>query len=117
MADLIHSDIPTVPRETMQPNGDRVLLRMEEEKQRGRIIIPAGSKLNNVWFGSVLAKGKGPNADYIPLGARVIVEKMFKVKGSSEGYGINRIDCSETDTEEGGGCMLLDADKVLGIVE
>jgi hypothetical protein len=89
---------------------------MEEPKQVGKIFIPSGTKMHNVWFGVVLAKGKGKNADNIPVGAKVLVEKMFKMTGSMTGMGMNGVDCGEKDLS-GSGCMLIDADRILGVIE
>jgi co-chaperonin GroES (HSP10) len=117
MSDSIHDDMPEVKRDTMQPHGDRVLLRMEKPKQKGAILIPDSVKsLDNCWYGTVLAKGKGEYADNIPLGASVMIEKMFKMTGGMEGMGMNGIDCGEQGLD-GKGCMLLDADKILAVVE
>lgn len=117
MSDHFPGEMPEVKRDTMQPHGDRVLLRMEKPKQKGLILIPDSVKsLDNCWYGVVLAKGKGDNADNIPLGVRVMVEKMFKMTGSMAGMGMNGVDCGEQGLD-GSGCMLLDASQVLAVVE
>jgi hypothetical protein len=90
---------------------------MDKPKQKGLIEIPDSVKsLDNCWYGTVLAKGKGDYADGILLGARVMVEKMFMMKGSMEGRGTNGFDCGEKDMD-GKGCMLIDARLVLAVVE
>jgi pSer/pThr/pTyr-binding forkhead associated (FHA) protein len=63
-----------------------------------------------------LAKGKGPNADYVPVGARVIVKKMFLMEGSNVGRGTNGYECSEHDIEHGD-CLMIDADHILAVCD
>ena len=116
MSDPCPNDTFPIKRDTMQPHGDRVLLRMEEPEQNGKIIIPKGARLTKCWFAKVLAKGKGEHADYVPVGARVMVEKMFLMQGSMAGMGTNGYECSEKDMEHGN-CMLMDANNVLAVVE
>ena len=116
MRDPCPNDTYPIKPDTMQPKGDRVLLKMEEPEQKGRIIIPRGAKMESVWYGKVLAKGKGPNADYVPVGARVMVKKMFLMQGSTAGRGTNGYECSEHDIENGN-CLLIDADHVMARCE
>lgn len=101
----------------LKPNGDKVLVRMiRKDRTKSGLWIPDGAKIDTCWMGEVIAKGKGPNADYITVGKTVIIEKMYAMKGSMEGLGQAAIDCSENDID-GKDCLLMDACQILGEVE
>jgi co-chaperonin GroES (HSP10) len=116
MSDPYPNDLPQIKRDTMVPHGDRVLLRMEDPVYTGKLIIPRGANFTKCWYAKVLAKGKGKNADVVPLDARVLVKKMFLMQGSMAGLGANGYECSEHDMEHGN-CLLIDAGEVLAVVE
>jgi co-chaperonin GroES (HSP10) len=104
---------------SMTPNGDRVLVKMNiVEKSKGGLFLPNPTHNNGSksWTGTVKAKGKGPNADCLNVGDKVLIERLFKMTGSAAGQGLAAFDCDENSLD-GRGCMLLDAEHILGVIE
>jgi co-chaperonin GroES (HSP10) len=103
----------------LKPKGDRVLVKMDKvEKTKSGLWLPQPASVGGLkcWTGTVLAKGKGKHADYIEVGQKVLIERLYKMPSRGEEIGLAAFDCGENDFD-GEGHLLIDAEHILGVVE